>query len=250
MNPIAKDALKRATIARMAMTPDPVAVLTPMAQRVQAIQVKSKSAPAPAPVPAPPAPVAAAKPKPVRKTARKSSREADKFVVRLPDGMRSQITDVAQADERSMNKGAVIYRGEARKQKPSHYVPDADDIVSHMFERASDDSEHADSFPDVTKEQEEQLEILLEPIRAWADRYCDVKFYEVVDIQPYTVTAEDVAAAAAYREQRDHFETPAAVAKQIYDQQELKALPQSGQVEPAHGLSVRPSESSKPGEQA
>lgn len=111
MNPIAKDALKRATIARMAMTPDPVAVLTPMAQRVQAIQAKSKSAPAPAPVPAPieppPAPVAAAKSKPVRKTARKSSREADKFVVRLPDGMRSQITDVSQADERSMNSFVI-----------------------------------------------------------------------------------------------------------------------------------------------
>lgn len=107
MNPIAKDALKRATIARMAMTPDPVAVLTPMAQRVQAIQIKSKSAPAPAPVPAPieppPAPAAAAKSKPVRKTAR----EADKFVVRLPDGMRSQITDVAQADERSMNSFVI-----------------------------------------------------------------------------------------------------------------------------------------------
>lgn len=103
MNPIAKDALKRATIARMAMTPDPVAVLTPMAQRVQAIQAKSKPVPAPAPVPAPieppPAPVAAAKARP----ARKSSRDADKFVVRLPDGMRSQITDVSQADERSMN---------------------------------------------------------------------------------------------------------------------------------------------------
>lgn len=104
--------------------------------------------------------------------------------------------------DRDLAEGAVIYRGEARKQKPSHYVPDADDIVSHMFERASDDSEHADSFPDVTKEQEEQLEILLEPIRAWVDRHCDVKFYEVVDIQPYIVTAEDVAAAAAYRAER------------------------------------------------
>lgn len=61
---------------------------------------------------------------------------------------------------------------------------------------------------------------------------------------------KELAEAAAYREQRDHFETPAAVAKQIYGQQELKALVESGQVEPAHGLSVRPSESSKPGEQA
>ncbi len=105
MNPIAKDALKRATIARMAVSPDPVAALTPMAQRVQAIQAKSKPAPAPVPAPIepPPAPVAVAKAKP----ARKSSREADKFVVRLPDGMRSQITDVSQADERSMNSFVI-----------------------------------------------------------------------------------------------------------------------------------------------
>ncbi|WP_279933988.1 Arc family DNA-binding protein [Pseudomonas sp. GD03730] len=105
MNPIAKDALKRATIARMAVSPDPVAALTPMAQRVQAIQAKSKPAPAPVPAPIepPPAPVAVAK----AKRARKSSREADKFVVRLPDGMRSQITDVSQADERSMNSFVI-----------------------------------------------------------------------------------------------------------------------------------------------
>ncbi|BAW27521.1 Arc family DNA-binding protein [Pseudomonas putida] len=109
MNPIAKDALKRATIARMAISPDPAAVLTPMAQRVQAIQAKSKPAPAPVPAPIeqPPAPVAAAKSNPVRKPARKSSRDADKFVVRLPDGMRSQITDVSQADERSMNSFVI-----------------------------------------------------------------------------------------------------------------------------------------------
>lgn len=107
MNPIAKDALKRATIARMAVSPDPVAALTPMAQRVQAIQAKSKPAPAPVPAPIepPPAPVAVAVAK--AKPARKSSREADKFVVRLPDGMRSQITDVSQADERSMNSFVI-----------------------------------------------------------------------------------------------------------------------------------------------
>lgn len=108
MNPIAKAALERATIARLAMSPDPIADLNPMAQRVQAIQAKVKAAvaPVPAPVPIeppPPAPVAAARP--VR--SRKNSRDADKFVVRLPDGIRSQISDVSQADERSMNSFVI-----------------------------------------------------------------------------------------------------------------------------------------------
>jgi cell division protein ZapA (FtsZ GTPase activity inhibitor) len=36
-----------------------------------------------------------------------SSRDADKFVVRLPDGMRDQITDVARTNGRSMNKEII-----------------------------------------------------------------------------------------------------------------------------------------------
>lgn len=32
-----------------------------------------------------------------------SSRDADKFVVRLPDGMRDQVAAAAEADDRSMN---------------------------------------------------------------------------------------------------------------------------------------------------
>lgn len=160
------------------------------------------------------------------------------------DSLASYVSDYELAE------GAVIYRGTAKKDLPSSFLPDVDDVINHMANRASDESEFADGFPDLTKEQEAELESVMAPMRAWVDRHCEVNFYEAVDIQPYTVTAEDVAAAAAYREQRDHFETPAAVAKQIYDQQELKALVQSAQVEPAHGLSVRPSESSKPGEQA
>lgn len=36
-----------------------------------------------------------------------TSRNADKFVARLPDGMRAQISEVAAADERSMNSFVV-----------------------------------------------------------------------------------------------------------------------------------------------
>jgi predicted house-cleaning noncanonical NTP pyrophosphatase (MazG superfamily) len=36
-----------------------------------------------------------------------SSRDADKFVVRLPDGMRDQINEVARTSGRSMNKEII-----------------------------------------------------------------------------------------------------------------------------------------------
>lgn len=36
------------------------------------------------------------------------SRSADKFVVRLPDGMRDQVAAAADADDRSMNSLIVI----------------------------------------------------------------------------------------------------------------------------------------------
>lgn len=139
----------------------------------------------------------------------------------------------AYVSDRELSAGAVIYRGVIRRKKASGYVPDADDIVQHMFDQASSDSEYADNFPDITKDQEAEVDQLMEPVRAWFDRHCDVGFYEVHDIEPYTVTVEDVAAAAAYREQRDHFETPAAVIQQIHDHQELKALVEPSQMEPA-----------------
>lgn len=38
-----------------------------------------------------------------------NSRTADKFVVRMPDGLREQIQDVAENNHRSMN-GEIIHR--------------------------------------------------------------------------------------------------------------------------------------------
>jgi hypothetical protein len=99
--------------------------------------------------------------------------------------------------------GAVIQRGEASKNNASYYLPDIDDVINHMANQASDDSEYADGFPDLTKAQEVELDTLMEPMRAWVDKHCDVRFYEVSDIEPYTVTDADVSAAQAYRAQLD-----------------------------------------------
>ncbi|MDG9809470.1 MULTISPECIES: hypothetical protein [Pseudomonas] len=112
----------------------------------------------------------------------------------------------AYVSDRALTEGAVIYRGVIHRNKASDYVPDADDIVQHMNERATDESEFADNFPEIDADQVKELDRLMEPVGAWFDRHCSVGFYEVREIQPYIVTAEDVAAGAAYREQRDHVE--------------------------------------------
>jgi hypothetical protein len=113
------------------------------------------------------------------------------------DGVAAYVAD------HELAKGTVIYRGKIRRNKASSYVPDSDDIWQHMNERAADESEFADNFPEIDADQMKELDKLMEPVGAWFDRHCSVGFYEVHEIQPYTVTAEDVAAAAAYREQRD-----------------------------------------------
>ncbi|MCK2122072.1 hypothetical protein [Pseudomonas sp. PNPG3] len=112
----------------------------------------------------------------------------------------------AYVGDRELAEGAVIYRGVIHRNKASDYVPDADDIVQHMNEKATDESEFADNFPEIDADQVKELDKLLEPVGAWFDRHCSVGFYEVREIQPYTVTADDVAAAAAYRMQLDQVE--------------------------------------------
>lgn len=98
--------------------------------------------------------------------------------------------------------GAVIQRAVISRSSASSFLPDANDVIEHMANAAHDEnSEFADNFPDTTKEQEAELERLLKPLEAWADRTCDVNFFTVASdsIESYIVTAEDVAAGEAYR---------------------------------------------------
>lgn len=113
------------------------------------------------------------------------------------DSLASYVSDY------ELTAGAVIYRGTSLKQDPSYFLPDVDDVINHMANQAHDNSEYADNFPDLTEEQQAEIDSLLDPLRAWVDRNCEVRFYEVNDIEPYTITAEDVAAADAYRAERD-----------------------------------------------
>lgn len=113
------------------------------------------------------------------------------------DGLAAFVSD------RELPMGAVIQRAVVARRSASSFLPDANDLIEHMGNAACDDnSEFADGFPNTTDAQEAELARLMEPLRAWADRTCDVNFYTVpvASIEPYTVTAEDVVAANAYRE--------------------------------------------------
>lgn len=104
--------------------------------------------------------------------------------------------------DRELTMGAVVRRAVVSRSSASSFLPGANDVIEHMANSAHDEnSEWADGFPDATKEQEAELERLMEPMKAWADRTCDVNFYTVLNksIEAYTVTAEDVAAGEAYR---------------------------------------------------
>lgn len=98
--------------------------------------------------------------------------------------------------------GAVIQRAVVSRRSASSFLPDANEVIEHMGNAAHDDnSEFADGFPDATKAQEAEIENLLKPLNAWADRTFNVNFYTVLNdsIESYVVTAEDVVAGEAYR---------------------------------------------------
>jgi len=97
MNPIAADALKRAKAARNALPtsvldePDrPAPVAKPIRQTVMPNPVEPETMSSP-----------------VENAEAYDSRSADKFVIRLPKGMRERVKVRGKADSRSMN-GVVI----------------------------------------------------------------------------------------------------------------------------------------------
>lgn len=89
--------------------------------------------------------------------------------------------------------GTIVWRGLKKFDDPEDFVPGADDIINTMANNAagSDGGEFADDYPNVTEEAQAELDAFL---IAWARKHAPVTgFYGVVDIEQYTVTAEDLA---------------------------------------------------------
>lgn len=56
---------------------------------------------------------------------------------------------------------------------------------------------YANGYPDLDSEAEAALEQALEPLKAWARKFCQPKFFTVEKILEHTITSEDVRAAKA-----------------------------------------------------
>lgn len=87
--------------------------------------------------------------------------------------------------------GATYYRGVKKQHKPSYFF-NIDAIIEGANERAYEEGgDFADDGVNCTPELQEELERI---IHEWADKNLSVNFWNVVDIEKLTITAEDIAA--------------------------------------------------------
>ncbi|MPQ69484.1 hypothetical protein [Pseudomonas sp. MWU12-2323] len=93
--------------------------------------------------------------------------------------------------------GRTLYRAIECKDDPARFLPDADDVISHMAGAVcdSDASEWANNYPDVDDAARAELEKALEPLQAWARKHCQPDFFTVKNIAQHTLTEDDVRAA-------------------------------------------------------
>lgn len=95
-----------------------------------------------------------------------------------------------------LEAGRTIYYGTRINKPASYFMPDADSILDQAGDAAADfGGEWAEDFGrDVTKEAKQELETVL---AEWANKHLRVDFYQLENVKPYTLTAEDVAGAQA-----------------------------------------------------
>lgn len=83
------------------------------------------------------------------------SRTADKFVVRLPDGMREQIADLAKTNHRSMNSEVII------RMKESLAADDKQAVSIDRSQLSKDETEIVLAVRDLSSERRKALLALL-----------------------------------------------------------------------------------------
>jgi len=95
-------------------------------------------------------------------------------------------------------EGGTVYRGTECKDDPASFLPDQDDLLEHMSQRAydSDAGEWADNYPTLDAAAKTDLERAMRPLVAWARKHCQPHFFTIKDITPHIVTVEDVRSAA------------------------------------------------------
>lgn len=101
----------------------------------------------------------------------------------------SSFGELLDANVDSLEIGRTVYEADIDRPDPSEFV-DADDVIEIIECRGTDiGGEHADDFPDVTKDAKKELNELL---TAWVTKHCDIRFYKVTKIREHKITAEDL----------------------------------------------------------
>lgn len=90
--------------------------------------------------------------------------------------------------------GDTVHTGVFCKADPAGFLPDADELLNHMYEAAanSDAGEWVDNYPEVDDKAKAALEQVLEPLKAWAREFCQPNFFTIEKMKIHTVTEEDV----------------------------------------------------------
>lgn len=91
-------------------------------------------------------------------------------------------------NEEGESKKRFIYLAKCKPAMNSHMFPDADIIIDHMTSQADDiGGVHSDDYPDVSKEQEEELtDKLHELLSKWCEKHnIQPSFYTVLESKKY-----------------------------------------------------------------
>lgn len=90
--------------------------------------------------------------------------------------------------------GDTVYEGDAIPPNPARLCT-AIDVLDVIDNRAYEiGGEHADGCASVSAEAEAELNVLL---AAWIQKHCHLNFWQVRNIKPYVLTADDFPDAEA-----------------------------------------------------
>lgn len=95
--------------------------------------------------------------------------------------------------------GDTVHSGVVCKEDPASFLPDAEELLNHMFEAASgsDAGEWVDNYPDIDDEAKAALEQAMKPLQDWARQFCQPNFFTIEKMGLHTVTEADVRLARA-----------------------------------------------------
>ena len=114
---------------------------------------------------------------------------------------KEEAIDKLHFDNTSDLLGETLYYGNATKPNVSILVG-ADDVIEMLGERAYDNyGEWAQIFPDLSKndiKDKAAMDALNTYLKAWITENCPVNFWQVENVQKYTITQEDADKYAEY----------------------------------------------------